>query len=85
MLKKFLIDILMSPDTQTAPAYDSIKNTLQDTLNGRIYPIIDDTPVIFSAENATDVSPLHQRSNTSFNYKDHYNKDAEFFDYFHRG
>lgn len=82
MVKKFLIDLLMSPDSQTAPAYDPVRNTLHDTVTGRIYDIVKDTPVIFSAEKTTDSSPLHQKSNTSFNYKDHYNKDAEYFDYF---
>lgn len=82
MVKKFLIDLLLSPDSKKSPLYDQSDNKLRDTTTGHVYEIIDDTPILFAAGERINISPLHERSATSFDYREHYNKDAEAFDYF---
>ena len=82
MVKKFLIDLLISPDSQKPLVYDPVNDILRDTAHEHVYRIVEDTPVLFGSEKKTDSTALHEKSNTSFNYTDHYNKDAEFFDYF---
>ena len=82
MVKKFLIDLLLSPDSKKPLAYDQINNRVQDAADGDVYDIIHDIPILYASEKKINVSPLHEKSATTFDYKEHYNKDAELFDYF---
>ena len=82
MIKKFLTDIMINPDSGSQLEYDPIKNTLQDRETAHSYDIIEDTPIVFSRVKNISVSSIHKKSYTSFDYREHYNKDVEFFDYF---
>ena len=43
---------------------------------------MDDVPVILTGESMSATSSLHRNMNTSFEYANHYQKDAEVYDYF---
>ena len=81
-MKKWLADILRNPQTGNNLEYDEDTNSLTDSLNNQKFSIIGNVPVVIP-ENPQEVkSSLHDKLDTQFNYVEHYQKDAEVFDYF---
>ena len=81
-MKKWLADILKNPPTGAGFDFDENKNSLIDKSNHQKYSIINNVPVIIPQNDPAVKSELHDNLNTQFNYIDHYQKDAEVFDYF---
>ena len=81
-MKEFLIEILTDPISGYALFYDEEKKILHTKNNERIYTITNNVPVILTKESTSVASQLHHNVNTNFNYADHYQKDAEVYDYF---
>ena len=81
MIKKFLADILIDPLTgQHLQLTDQLHmNNPDASVN---YHVTDDVPVILIKDSGPALSALHEKYQSSFNYKEHYDNDAEFFDYF---
>ncbi|HXR84672.1 MAG TPA: class I SAM-dependent methyltransferase [Hanamia sp.] len=82
-MKNFLKEILADPITG--------KDLKEETRNGRlflssdesIYSLSENVPVLLPQENQKSINPdLHSKHNSHFNYQQHYNEDALFFDYF---
>ena len=80
-MKKFLVEILIDPASGKSLVYDEAKNILHTDGYENIYKILEKVPVLLSGE-AFVTSPLHQNFKTDFNYQEHYQKDAEVYNYF---
>lgn len=81
-MKKFLLDLVVDPITQSSLVLDSKSNCLT---NGKgTYQIKSNVPIILphGIEEVNSVASSHLKERTSFRYTDHYEKDAAFFDYF---
>ncbi|MEP6928249.1 MAG: class I SAM-dependent methyltransferase [Ginsengibacter sp.] len=82
-MKKFLSEILIDPSLVKSLIYDETQNVLHTDEHENIYEIIEEVPVILSSKiGASVTSPLHQKLKTNFNYSEHYQKDAEVYNYF---
>jgi 2-polyprenyl-3-methyl-5-hydroxy-6-metoxy-1,4-benzoquinol methylase len=82
MNDSFITDLLIDPETGESLFFDSISNTLGSIKSGNRYSFIESVPRIIKGENQSIAkSSLHQEYNSCFNYVDHYQKDAVFFDY----
>ncbi len=81
-MKSFLSEIIADPVSGNDLKLKNGK--LIDPVSGKEYDIQEDIPVLLPPANAKKVSKdaLHKRTDTAFDYQDHYQKDAEFFDYF---
>lgn len=84
MIKKFLLDILISPYTQDSLEYNEKNNSLHNKTNSEQYTIVDDVPLLLVPliEEKQNSSAIHSKYNTEFNYAEHYKIDAEVTDYF---
>lgn len=82
-----IFDILIDPDSRNPLSIDekaqSIDNLNLDRFHGKL---VEGVPVILpkAAEEVESATELHERSGTEFNYIDHYEKDAEVFDYYEK-
>ncbi len=81
-MKKFLIEILTEPTSQKPLLFDETKNILHTDDYQNIYTISGEVPVLLFKDPAFAKSDLHENLNTSFNYPEHYQKDAEVYNYF---
>lgn len=79
-----LSDILIDPDSSTPLSINLEKGCIHN-LNLDLYSgkIVDGIPVILPKNNdeLENTTELHKRSSTTFDYIDHYEKDAKVFDY----
>lgn len=83
-IKAKLLNILLSPDSKTALTFDKESASLVDQEQRHFYRIEEGVPVLLP-ENAREKvlqAEQHVRENTSFRYVDHYQVDAEAFDYY---
>jgi 2-polyprenyl-3-methyl-5-hydroxy-6-metoxy-1,4-benzoquinol methylase len=79
----FLLQYICSPETKSELIETSSNKTLIDNSNNQ-FSIIDDIPVLLKS-NATEIkskTDLHTEKYTDFKYVEHYQKDAQVFDYF---
>ena len=75
------INILVAPITKNDLLLNN--NYLSDKITGDIFEILENVPVLISRDKAQDINTnLHSDNNTNFNYLEHYQTDAELFDYF---
>ena len=81
-MKKFLTKILVDPVSGKSLHYDEAQNILHTDDYKNIYKILEEVPVILPKESIFVTSTLHQNVKTSFNYPEHYKKDAEVHNYF---
>jgi 2-polyprenyl-3-methyl-5-hydroxy-6-metoxy-1,4-benzoquinol methylase len=82
MNDNFIIDLLIDPETGEPLSYNPTSKTLISSKSGKKYSVIESVPRIITDENQNiEKSSLHIKYNSSFNYTDHYQKDAVFFDY----
>jgi 2-polyprenyl-3-methyl-5-hydroxy-6-metoxy-1,4-benzoquinol methylase len=82
MKANFLYELLIDPLTGEQLYYDSIANTLRSSPSGNTYNLTESVPRIIIEDNKSIAKPdLHQNHNSEFKYSDHYQKDADMFDY----
>jgi len=82
MNKSFLLDLLVDPISKESFQYDAVKNLLVCPISKNEYPVVESVPKIILNENdAISKSSIHNQFNSPFRYIDHYQKDAEIFDY----
>jgi len=83
-MKPFLKEILADPVTQGPLDLDQDIQKLINRSNRASYEIREQVPVLLPRryENVPTPSPLHKDTQTTFDYIDHYMRDAEYFDYF---
>jgi 2-polyprenyl-3-methyl-5-hydroxy-6-metoxy-1,4-benzoquinol methylase len=82
MNESFLHDFLIDPKTGEPLVFDFPSNTFRGSISGNSYPLIGSIPQIIIEDNLSVAkSDLHQKYNSDFNYSDHYQKDADLFDY----
>ena len=62
--------------------YDDEKKILHTKNNEALYTLTNKVPVILIQESSPVSSQLHQNVKSGFAYADHYQKDAEVYDYF---
>lgn len=80
-MSSFLHDILIDPATQESLSYDATAALWTSPSNQ--YKNQQDVPILLQSEKlAIANDELHERYQTDFDYQEHYQKDAEFFDYF---
>jgi 2-polyprenyl-3-methyl-5-hydroxy-6-metoxy-1,4-benzoquinol methylase/uncharacterized protein YbaR (Trm112 family) len=82
-MKNFLKDLIADP--LTGKELTEIKNNGSSFLSSgnNMYPITDNVPVLLAEEETKITNPtLHTNFNSSFDYKQHYQEDASYFDYF---
>jgi 2-polyprenyl-3-methyl-5-hydroxy-6-metoxy-1,4-benzoquinol methylase len=82
-IKQFLLNILVDPLSKTALTLDNASNSLIN--ENTSFTILDNVPIIIlqnKAKKLENKSALHNEMKTDFDYVEHYNKDAEFFNYF---
>jgi 2-polyprenyl-3-methyl-5-hydroxy-6-metoxy-1,4-benzoquinol methylase len=83
MSESFITDLLADPETGEPLIFDPISNTLVSIESGNRYSFIGSVPRIITSENQSiGKSGIHKEYNSSFNYVDHYQRDASIFDYF---
>lgn len=83
MITSPLKHILKSPDTGQPLAWDEFGESLKTT-DGLVYPVKNGVPILVptAQEEVVADSQQHEQRGTHFHYLDHYQKDAEVFDYF---
>lgn len=79
MISEF-INILISPINKNKLIYDNY--SLKDSINGDIFEIIENVPVLLPKNPSNINAQIHVDSHSEFNYLEHYQADAEMFDYF---
>ena len=79
-MNNWLIEILKDPISLNVLAYDD--GLLTNSVTKQSYPVRQQIPVFTEGRETKVTTDLHARLNTQFNYIDHYEKDAEVFDYF---
>jgi len=72
-------NILVSPKTKEKLIYDSNNNRLISENSNNQYEINNSIPILLNNDSLN--SKLHDIYNSSFNYQEHYQKDADYFDY----
>ena len=77
MIASFLSKILADPESKLALIFNEDGTKLVEPTTGTTYNIESNVPILIE-----QLSALQNDHNTQFNYIDHYNKDAEYFDYF---
>lgn len=80
-MKEFLTDMLIDPTTGTALQYNAARNIFQ-TNDGDNYEILEDVPVILPKQKSLVSSIFNKHLKGHFNYAEHYQKDAEVYNYF---
>jgi 2-polyprenyl-3-methyl-5-hydroxy-6-metoxy-1,4-benzoquinol methylase len=81
-MEKWLIDILRNPQNGNVLKYDENTNLLVDVQSDQSYSIEEGVPVFIQKKDVSVKSSLHVDLNSDFKYVDHYEKDADVFDYF---
>lgn len=82
-MKKFLKEILADPITGKDLKEESRDGKLFLSSDEKVYSIIENVPVLLAHQNSKNVnSNLHSKYDSQFDYQQHYNEDALFFDYF---
>ncbi|MFQ5445818.1 MAG: methyltransferase domain-containing protein [Saprospiraceae bacterium] len=83
-MKKFLQAIIADPHSGEALQYYTTAKELTNEKTGTRYKVENGVPVLLPAEPAqvAEHSRLHSEQGSAFDYADHYQKDAEHFDYF---
>jgi 2-polyprenyl-3-methyl-5-hydroxy-6-metoxy-1,4-benzoquinol methylase len=82
MNDSFLLEYLIDPLTREPLIFDFPSNTFRGPISGNSYPLIGSIPRIIIEDNLSVAKPdLHRKYNSDFNYSDHYQKDADLFDY----
>lgn len=79
------IEILSCPECREEELIINDQGNLLECKNCKLtYRIIDNVPIMFAdkANEKSEISEIHKTQGTTFNYIDHYQKDAEHFDYF---
>ncbi len=85
MIKAFLLNILRDPISNKSLLYNEEKNILCADENK--YTINKNIPIILSnrkPQNLNIASQLHKDYNTTFDYVEHYENDAAYFNYFEK-
>ena len=84
MIPSFLFQILADPISKKSLRYDRQEERLIEEATNQYYIIKKNVPILVAADARTErnTSALHEQYNSSFSYIEHYNKDAEFFNYF---
>jgi SAM-dependent methyltransferase/uncharacterized protein YbaR (Trm112 family) len=82
-MRAFLRELLVDPVTKEPLGYDAATDQLHNS-RGETYPLRSGVPDLLVTREVAIASTatVHQRSNTSFDYRDHYVRDADYFDYF---
>jgi len=83
-MNKELQTVLRSPDKQNPLIYDNATRKLIDKTTNTVYEVLNGVPVLLP-QNVIDKqknAAQHQDIGSDFTYADHYQKDAEYFDYF---
>lgn len=86
MIASFLTKILADPESKLPLVFDEDHNTLLEPITSSIYQIESNVPILLGKQEITNEqnSSLENEFKNQFNYIDHYNKDAEYFDYFEK-
>ncbi len=83
-MNNFLLSLLIDPSTGNKLNYNKDTNSLVDDTFQKSYQIIDNIPVIldYTENTSLEKSKIHKDFASDFSYLDHYQKDAEIFNYF---
>lgn len=82
MNDNFLSELLIDPLNGEPLFFDNGSNTLKSSSSGDGYSIVKSVPHIFIDDDQSIKKPdLHDLYNSDFKYSDHYQKDANLFDY----
>lgn len=82
MNRSFLYDLLADPETGEELLLNEITGDLESKYSGRKYQICKSIPRIFLNEHqVVERSAFHNGYGSDFNYREHYQKDADIFDY----
>ena len=75
---------LVHPLNKTPLQYDELSNQIIDPAGNDRFAIKDNVPILLmpDIENALTETELHASAGTRFQYKEHYQNDAETYDYF---
>jgi len=75
------LDLLKDPISNQSLEYDESSNALITKTKTYKYPFVEGIPVILTNMQVTSKSNIHELYKTNFDYTQHYEKDAEVFDY----
>jgi 2-polyprenyl-3-methyl-5-hydroxy-6-metoxy-1,4-benzoquinol methylase len=82
MENNFLNELLIDPLTKEPLIFDEASGTLRSSLSGNKYCFIGSVPQLIIGENQVIAkSTLHLEYDSDFKYINHYQKDADLFDY----
>lgn len=83
-MKAFLKDILVDPNTKRPLIFDNTTQKLLSPNQNNVYEIIEEIPIVLPKIQSEHIQTdqLHQQFSSEFAYQEHYQKDAELFDYF---
>ncbi len=80
-MEKWALNILISPDSKNKLTFQD--NKLFDEIRGDSFELVENVPVLIAkSKQFIEQTDLHKYHNTDFNYLEHYQTDAELFDYF---
>lgn len=84
MIDEQWLDFLVSPLSQQALLQDKTGKVLRSQDGSEVYPVRQGVPQLLAPVTASvaSVADAHRKLDTTFRYREHYEKDAELFDYF---
>jgi 2-polyprenyl-3-methyl-5-hydroxy-6-metoxy-1,4-benzoquinol methylase len=82
MNNNFLFELLIDPLTKEPLHFDIESDNLISSPDGKSYSLIEGIPrIIINDNQSVEKSDLHKDHSSEFKYSDHYQKDADLFDY----
>ena len=82
MDKNFLFDLLIDPKTGEQLEFVKDSSKLRSSVSGNEYRVVDTVPDLIIGDNHSIVKPdIHQKFDSEFNYTEHYQRDADIFNY----
>lgn len=84
MIRDSWLNSLISPGSKQGLHYQPTRDTLESADGQEVYAILSGVPQLLplGVEEVVSRSEAHQKLGTTFHYREHYQKDAEIFDYF---
>ncbi len=84
-MNKDFLSVLIDPETKEALQYSGENDNLFSVQSAETYAVKENIPIILPNTQLviTTTSNVLQQYQTPFHYREHYQKDAEFFDYTH--
>lgn len=80
-MKTDFYKLLVHPQHKHPLKLNPDKNSLVSSESNELFEVVENVPILLPSKNEVKNTSLHAEQNSNFEYIDHYEKDAQFFDY----